>query len=137
MGRSIHDPNRTGPADARALASLFFPGILPPVGALGHAGLLRALARSLDGAIEDRVWVAVLIGLVSAFVDNVPLVAARLDLYELPPGDSFWLLLADCAGTREAVRSSGLRRRDGVRPPAGRALPPQHCRKASNLALGA
>jgi Na+/H+ antiporter NhaD/arsenite permease-like protein len=40
-----------------------------------------------------------LIGLLSAIVDNVPLVAAGIEMYSMPPDDSFWQMLAYCAGT--------------------------------------
>ena len=39
------------------------------------------------------------IGLVSAVVDNVPLVAAGIEMYTMPMDDRFWMLLAYCAGT--------------------------------------
>ena len=42
---------------------------------------------------------AVIIGLVSAVVDNVPLVAAGIEMYTMPTNDSFWMMLAYCAGT--------------------------------------
>jgi Na+/H+ antiporter NhaD/arsenite permease-like protein len=78
---------------------LFFLGILLAVGALGSSGLLREMAELLDRTVGDHTAVAVLIGLVSAVVDNVPLVAAGMDMYALPNGHAFWLLLAYCAGT--------------------------------------
>jgi len=37
--------------------------------------------------------------MVSAVVDNVPLVAAGIEMYEVPMNDEFWMLLAYCAGT--------------------------------------
>jgi len=39
--------------------------------------------------VENRDLVAVVIGLVSAVVDNVPLVAAGIEMYELPMNDRF------------------------------------------------
>jgi Na+/H+ antiporter NhaD/arsenite permease-like protein len=48
----------------------------------------------------NRDVVAFTIGLVSAVVDNVPLVAGGIDMYpELLLNDDFWMLLAYCAGT--------------------------------------
>jgi len=44
--------------------------------------------------VENRDLVAVVIGLVSAVVDNVPLVAAGIEMYELPMNDRFWMLQA-------------------------------------------
>jgi Na+/H+ antiporter NhaD/arsenite permease-like protein len=87
---------------------LFFLGILLAVGCLGAMGTLRQLAESLDqslaamdfgGLIAGKELVAILIGLVSAVVDNVPLVAAGIEMYSDPVDSPFWMLLAYCAGT--------------------------------------
>ncbi len=78
---------------------LFFLGILLAVGSLGAAGILKSIAIWLDSALPNRELVAVVIGLFSSVVDNVPLVAAGIEMYELPMNDPFWMLLAYCAGT--------------------------------------
>jgi Na+/H+ antiporter NhaD/arsenite permease-like protein len=78
---------------------LFFLGILLAVGSLAATGLLSGLAVWLDGAIGNRSAIAFVIGLASAVVDNVPLVAAGIEMYEMPMDDSFWMELAFCAGT--------------------------------------
>ena len=80
---------------------LFFLGILLAVGALGSMGLLRQLAEFLERTVESHAAIAILIGLVSAVVDNVPLVAAGIEMYQSVHGmnDSFWMLLAYCGGT--------------------------------------
>ncbi len=78
---------------------LFFLGILLAVGSLGAMGALRQAAEWLDQLLPNREIVALAIGLVSAVVDNVPLVAAGIEMYELPINDEFWMLLAYCAGT--------------------------------------
>ncbi len=81
---------------------LFFIGILLAVGALGSAGILSASAEFLTARIPDHRIVTFLIGVVSAVVDNVPLVAAAMDMYSLsayPVNHDFWILLAYAAGT--------------------------------------
>lgn len=78
---------------------LFFLGILLAVGSLGATGMLHSVAIWLDSVLPNRDIVAVVIGLVSAVVDNVPLVAAGMEMYNLPMNDRFWMLLAYCAGT--------------------------------------
>ena len=79
---------------------LFFLGILLAVGALGSVEILKNIAVSLQNSIGNTSIIAIIIGLVSAVVDNVPLVAAGIEMYaETPPNDSFWMLLAYCAGT--------------------------------------
>lgn len=78
---------------------LFFLGILLAVGSLGAMGLLRNAAEWLDKVLPNRDVVAIVIGLVSAVVDNVPLVAGGIEMYDLAINDDFWMLLAYCAGT--------------------------------------
>jgi Na+/H+ antiporter NhaD/arsenite permease-like protein len=78
---------------------LFFLGILLAVGALSATGLLGGLANWLSNAIPSNNLIAILIGLLSAVVDNVPLVAAGIEMYQMPENDSFWMMLAYCAGT--------------------------------------
>ncbi len=78
---------------------LFFLGILLAVGSLSATGTLGNLANWLDTVVPNRDMVAVIIGLVSAVVDNVPLVAAGIEMYTLPMDDRLWMLLAYCAGT--------------------------------------
>ncbi len=77
----------------------FFLGILLAVGALETAGILKTLAAWLDSAINSKEAVATLIGMASAVVDNVPLVAATQGMYDLSQDHPFWLLIAFCAGT--------------------------------------
>jgi Na+/H+ antiporter NhaD/arsenite permease-like protein len=81
---------------------LFFFGVLMSVAALDQAGLLVQLATSLDASIPSREALAGCIGLLSAVVDNVPLVAASQGMYSLaeyPADDQLWQLVAYCAGT--------------------------------------
>lgn len=59
---------------------LFFLGILLSVGALDSAGILRSVAEFLDNSVPDRSLIATIIGLVSALIDNVPLVAATMGM---------------------------------------------------------
>lgn len=91
---------------------LFFLGILAAVGALQSAGHLGILAGFLESTIGNLYAVNVTIGLLSSVVDNVPLVAGAMGMYELlpqsaaiipgvayPVDHSFWTFLAYCAGT--------------------------------------
>ncbi len=78
---------------------LFFLGILLAVGSLAATGTLQALAGWLNRTVGNETIIAVIIGLVSAVVDNVPLVAAAIEMYSFPENHSFWLLLSFCAGT--------------------------------------
>lgn len=81
---------------------LFFLGILLAVGALETTGVLRNLAESLNQSIGNQDVIVLLIGLASAVVDNVPIVAAAMGMYDLqtyPVDDKLWEFLAYCAGT--------------------------------------
>jgi NhaD family Na+/H+ antiporter len=85
---------------------LFFLGILLCISALDVAGLLSQLARFLDQTIGNVSVIATLIGLLSAVIDNVPLVAAGMGMYDLQsyPADSYlWQMLAFCAGTGGSI----------------------------------
>ncbi len=80
---------------------LFFLGILLSIAALQATGVLTDLAVAMDNAIGNIKVITVLIGLLSAVVDNVPLVAAAQGMYGLeqyPSGHFFWEFLAYCAG---------------------------------------
>lgn len=78
---------------------LFFLGILLAVECLASTGVLLQLSGQLDSYVPNRDVVAVITGLVSAIVDNVPLVAAGINMYEYPIDHTFWHLLAFTAGT--------------------------------------
>ena len=89
---------------------LFFLGILLAVASLQSMGQLGDLAAVLDNSIgtdtEQGVYiVGLIIGLLSSIVDNVPLVAAAMGMYEVTDAGLFmqdglfWEFLAYCAGT--------------------------------------
>jgi Na+/H+ antiporter NhaD/arsenite permease-like protein len=85
---------------------VFFLGILLAVGTLEHAGILAALANWLDQTIGRLDVIVGLLGLLSAVVDNVPLVAASIGMYDVAkyPVDSFlWEFIAYCAGTGGSI----------------------------------
>ena len=89
---------------------LFFLGILLAVASLQSMGQLGDLATALDEGIgtdtQNGVYiVGIIIGLLSSIVDNVPLVAAAMGMYETTEAGlfmqdgTFWQFLAYCAGT--------------------------------------
>jgi len=81
---------------------VFFIGILLAVATLSANGMLPALAGWLDIKIGNQGIIVVIIGMISAIVDNIPLVAASMGMYPLAqfPADSFiWEFMAYCAGT--------------------------------------
>lgn len=97
---------------------LFFLGILLAVSALATAGHLNQVGVVLRENLGNIYAINIAIGLLSAIVDNVPLVAGAMKMYPLATpeqvaaaGDQaawlghfvhdghFWELLAYCAGT--------------------------------------
>lgn len=81
---------------------LFFLGILLCVDALQTAGILKSFALWLDHTVGNLPSIATLIGIFSAIVDNVPLVAACMGMYPMERFASdhpFWLMIAYAAGT--------------------------------------
>ncbi len=98
---------------------LFFLGILIAISSLQSAGHLTSMAKILDDQIGNIYAVNIIIGLLSAIVDNVPLVAASMGMYPIVSPEmleslstvnaeyyqhfttdgNFWEFLAYCAGT--------------------------------------
>jgi len=97
---------------------LFFLGILLAVASLQSAGHLSVLSQYLDKNLHDIYVINIIIGLLSAIVDNVPLVAGAMGMYPIAELDEvaknaylanfvvdgkFWEFLAYCAGTGGSV----------------------------------
>jgi Na+/H+ antiporter NhaD/arsenite permease-like protein len=85
---------------------LFFLGILLAVAGLQSAGHLAVMAGSLNDAFDGNIYaINIVIGLLSSIVDNVPLVAGSMGMYEVVEAGAFaqdgvfWQFLAFCAGT--------------------------------------
>lgn len=100
---------------------LFFLGILLAVAALQSAGILSTAAHYLDSEIHNVYWINLIIGIASAIVDNVPLVAGAIGMYPVADPLSiatstdpaylqnfvedgiFWQLLTYCAGVGGSI----------------------------------
>ena len=82
---------------------LFFLGILLAVAALESLGLLFNFAEGLNTAIPNTDIVIGLLGLGSAVIDNVPLVAASMGMFSLPTDNLVWHLIAYSAGTGGSI----------------------------------
>ncbi len=92
---------------------LFFLGILLAVSALQEVGHLRVMAAALKDQLGNVYSINIVIGLLSSVVDNVPLVAASMGMYDITSPELagaawegnfvkdgiFWQFLAYCAGT--------------------------------------
>jgi len=85
---------------------LFFLGILLSISCLESTHLLVRLAEWMNVTIGNLDLVAVAIGLASAIVDNVPLVAASMGMYDLsvyPMDSKLWEFIAYSAGTGGSI----------------------------------
>lgn len=78
---------------------LFFLGILLTVAALESLGQLYFFAEGLTAAIPDNNIIVMLLGVGSAVVDNVPLVAASMSMFKQGPDSPLWHFIAYSAGT--------------------------------------
>ncbi len=93
----------------------FFLGILSAVAALQSMGHLAILAGALDNAFQNIYIINLIIGVLSAIVDNVPLVAGAMGMYPIAGPEAvgymaefmvdgkFWQFLAYCAGTGGSI----------------------------------
>ena len=83
---------------------LFFLGILLAIAAfesavIGDVSILRSGANALSAAIPNTNVIIILLGFLSAIIDNVPLVAAAMGMYNNPLDDHLWHFIAFTAGT--------------------------------------
>lgn len=81
---------------------LFFLGILMTVAALESLGLIFNFGKTVSHAIPENVFVT-LLGLSSAIIDNVPLVAASLGMFQDAPDANVWHFIAYAAGTGGSI----------------------------------
>ncbi|MDA0922534.1 MAG: sodium:proton antiporter NhaD [Bacteroidetes bacterium] len=78
---------------------LFFLGILLAVAGMESLGMLFNFAEGLNNAIPNTDAVVALLGIGSAVIDNVPLVAASMGMFSMTIDDPVWHLIAYSAGT--------------------------------------
>ncbi|MDR9401512.1 MAG: sodium:proton antiporter NhaD [Psychroflexus sp.] len=88
---------------------LFFMGILLAVGVLESIAInvdtgtginaLRYVAEAISDEIPNMDVVVILIGVLSSIIDNVPMVAATMGMYDYPPDHPMWHFIAYSAGT--------------------------------------
>ncbi len=82
---------------------LFFFGILLAISALEQVGQLKQLGLLLENNTPNSSVVAFALGLLSAVIDNVPMVAGAMGMYNYPMDDLFWHELAFAAGTGGSI----------------------------------
>ena len=106
---ALHSPVHYSLSKIELPSILFFLGILMAVAALESLGILFGFATTLQdtmpmlgtelhhGGVSDLV--VLLLGVGSAVIDNVPLVAASLGMFSEPIDNELWHFIAYSAGT--------------------------------------
>jgi len=94
-----HSPVHKSLSKIEMPSVLFFFGILMAVAALESLGMLFHFAESLNTTIPNSDVVVMLLGIGSAVIDNVPLVAASLGMFQNELNDPLWHFIAFSAGT--------------------------------------
>ena len=104
-----HSPVHASLSKIEMPSILFFLGILMAVAALESLGILFNFADSLKQGVpligselagtKVSDLVVLLLGVGSAVIDNVPLVAASMGMFSMPTDDPVWHLIAYSAGT--------------------------------------
>lgn len=94
-----HSPLHKSLSKIEMPSILFFLGILMAVAALESVGELFRFAEGLNTAIPNTDIVIVLLGIGSAVIDNVPLVAASMGMFSYPTDHYIWHFIALSAGT--------------------------------------
>tara|TARA_B100000902_G_scaffold50077_1_gene56847 strand:+ start:8126 stop:9454 length:1329 start_codon:yes stop_codon:yes gene_type:complete len=96
---SDHSPIHSSLTKIELPSILFFLGILMAVGALESLGILFNFANWINEVIPNSDLVIILLGHLSALIDNVPLVAASIGMFPNPIDDPLWHGIAFSAGT--------------------------------------
>ena len=103
LNKSEHQDHAHGPT-FKALTKiempsiLFFLGILMTVAALESLGMIFTFGNTVSGIMPENVFVA-LLGIGSAIIDNVPLVAASMGMFQDAMDAEVWHFIAYAAGT--------------------------------------
>ena len=96
---SSHSPVHKSLSKIELPSILFFLGILMAVAALESLGMLFEFAGSLNNTIPNQDIVVILLGIGSAVIDNVPLVAASMGMFSELIDNPLWHFIAFSAGT--------------------------------------
>lgn len=94
-----HSPVHKSLSKIELPSILFFLGILLAVAALESLGYLFHYAESMNQAIPNTDIVVMLLGVGSAIIDNVPLVAASMGMFSETMDNPLWHFIAYSAGT--------------------------------------
>ena len=87
-----HSPVHKALSSIEMPSILFFLGILLAVASLESLGVLFQFAEGMNQAIPNSDIVVMLLGVGSAIIDNVPLVAASMGMFSEPLDHPFGIL---------------------------------------------
>lgn len=94
----VHGPTFRALSRIEMPSILFFLGILMTVAALESLGLIFNFGQNINAAIGADTFIT-LLGIGSAIIDNVPLVAASMGMFTEGMDDHIWHFIAYAAGT--------------------------------------
>lgn len=97
-GAGHHGPTLKALSKIEMPSILFFLGILMTVASMESLGLIMNFGEIVSAAIPESVFIT-LLGMASAIIDNVPLVAASIGMFAEGTDDSLWHFIAYAAGT--------------------------------------
>jgi Na+/H+ antiporter NhaD/arsenite permease-like protein len=97
-GSGHHGPTLKALSKIEMPSILFFLGILMTVASMESLGLIMNFGNIVSAAIPESVFIT-LLGMASAIIDNVPLVAASIGMFTEGTDDSIWHFIAYAAGT--------------------------------------
>jgi Na+/H+ antiporter NhaD/arsenite permease-like protein len=95
----VHGPTFKALSKIEMPSILFFLGILMTVAALESLGLIFNFGNSVIESGMNIDFFVILLGAGSAVIDNVPLVAASIGMFQFPVDDHIWHFVAYAAGT--------------------------------------
>ena len=94
----VHGPTFKALSKIEMPSILFFLGILMTVAALESLGMIYTFGENVNSMMDERVFIS-LLGIGSAVIDNVPLVAASIGMFREALDDQIWHFIAYAAGT--------------------------------------
>lgn len=97
-GEHDHGPTFKALTKIEMPSILFFLGILMTVAALESLGMIYTFGNTVNARMDQDLFVS-LLGIGSAIIDNVPLVAASMGMFQDAPDSQVWHFIAYAAGT--------------------------------------
>ena len=94
----VHGPTFKALSKIEMPSILFFLGILMTVAALESLGMIYTFGDNVNSMMDERIFIT-LLGVGSAVIDNVPLVAASIGMFQEAMNDQIWHFIAYAAGT--------------------------------------